>query len=67
MKKYMINPITGEQTEIENTDFSWEIVEVHFDGEKKQYRAVKYDSNKVVKFERLYPTKEQAEAYVAEQ
>jgi len=47
MKKYMINPITGEQTEIENTDFSWEIVEVHFDGEKKQYRAVKYDSNKL--------------------
>ena len=46
----MINPITGEQTEIENTDFSWEIVEVHFDGEKKQYRAVKYDSNKIVKF-----------------
>ena len=63
----MINPITGEKTEIENTETTWQIVEIHYEGEDKAYRAVKYDSNKIIKFERVFKTKEQAEAYVAKQ
>jgi len=67
MKKYMINPITGEETILEDTDPKWEVVEVHYSGEDKKYRAVQYDTTKVVIAERTFNTKEMAEAYIAQQ
>ena len=63
----MINPITGEETEIENTECTWKVVEVHYDGTRKQYRAVKLDNNGIIKAEQLFSTKERAEAHIAEQ
>ncbi len=64
----MINPVTGEQTEIETTQNNWDIVTVHYEGFlEKKYRAVKYNGQKVIISERTFNTKEMAEAYIAQQ
>ena len=67
MKKYMINPITGEETILEDTDPKWDIVEVHYDGEDRKYRAVQYNPSKVIIAERTFSTKRAAQEYIEKQ
>ncbi len=60
----MINPITGKQTEIP-LDEKWDLVTVHYQGfMKPKYRAVKYNSAKVIIAERSFNTKEFAKEYI---
>ena len=67
MKKYIINPITGEETILEDTDPTWDVVEIHYSGEDKKYRAVQYNTTKAIIAERTFNTKEMAEAYISQQ
>jgi len=42
----------------------WEVIETHFESDKKIYRAVKYDDANVVCTERTFKTKIDAENYI---
>lgn len=42
----------------------WEVVETHFEGDKKIYRAVKYNDSNVVVTERSFNTREDAKNYI---
>tara|TARA_B100000497_G_C7507442_1_gene309346 strand:- start:106 stop:264 length:159 start_codon:yes stop_codon:yes gene_type:complete len=42
----------------------WEVVETHFEGDKKIYRAVKYNDSNVVVTERTFKAKIDAENYI---
>jgi len=54
--------------QVEITDNStWQVVEIHYEGEDKGYRAVKFDEQNVIKFERVFKTREQAEEFIAKQ
>ncbi len=55
-----------KQVEITD-DYTWQVVEVHYHGEEKAYRAVKLDESKAIKFERIFKTRKQAEEFVAKQ
>ena len=68
MKKFMNLPFEGGLKQVELVDnYTWQIVEVHYDGQEKAYRAVKLDEANAIKFERIFKTKEQAEDFVAKQ
>ena len=68
MKKFMNLPFGDGFKQVEITDnYTWQIVEVHYDGEEKAYRAVKLDEANAIKFEKIFKTKEQAEEFVAKQ
>ena len=67
MKKYMINPITGEKTEIENTECKWQVVEVHYSVSSKRFRAVCIGTNNVIMKERLFDSRVEAEIFIGEQ
>ena len=68
MKKFMNLPFGDGFKQVEITDnHSWEIVEVHYDGENKKYRAVKFDDSRVIKVERLFLTREQAQEDIEKQ
>jgi hypothetical protein len=42
---------------------SYQIVKVHFEGDKKRYRVMKFDSTNIVISERLFNSMEDAVAY----
>jgi hypothetical protein len=66
MKKFNINPLTGEPIEMEES--KWDVVTVHYEGFiTEKYRAVKYNDDNVIVAERSFNTKEMAEAYIAQQ
>jgi len=68
MKKFMNLPFGDGFKQVEITDnCTWQVVEIHYEGEDKGYRAVKLDEQKVIKFERVFKTREQAEEFVAKQ
>lgn len=61
-------PFDGGLKQVELVDnYTWQIVEIHYEGEDKGYRAVKLDEQNVIKFERVFKTREQAEEFVAKQ
>ena len=64
MKKFMINPITGEKTEM-SLKARWDIVTIHYNGfETEKYRAVQYNDQGVIVNERTFNTREFAEEYI---
>ncbi len=66
MKKFNINPLTGEPIEMEES--KWKIVVVHYEGFiTEKYRAVKYNEDKAIIAERTFNAKEMAEAYIDHQ
>jgi len=66
MKKFRPVPFGGKIIEEEVSN--WDIVTIHYEGfETEKYRAVKYNSEKVIIAERSFNTKEMAEAYIAQQ
>lgn len=66
MKTFRPEPFGGKIIEKEITD--WDIVTVHYTGFiDSKYRAVKYNSEKVIIEERTFNTKEMAEAYIEKQ
>jgi len=68
MKKFMNLPFGDGFKQVEITDNStWQVVEIHYEGEDKGYRAVKFDEQNVIKFERVFKTREQAEEFIAKQ
>jgi len=66
MKKFRPVPFGGKIIEEEVSN--WDIVTIHYEGfDTEKYRAVKYNSEKVIIAERSFNTKEMAEAYIAQQ
>jgi hypothetical protein len=66
MKEFRPVPFGGKI--IEEEVINWDIVTIHYEGfETEKYRAVKYNSEKVIIAERSFNTKEMAEAYIAQQ
>ena len=66
MKEFRPVPFGGKIIEEEVSN--WDIVTIHYEGfEAEKYRAVKYNSEKVIIAERSFNTKEMAEAYIAQQ
>jgi hypothetical protein len=66
MKEFRPVPFGGKIIEEEVSN--WDIVTIHYEGfETEKYRAVKYNSEKVIIAERSFNTKEMAEAYIAQQ
>lgn len=66
MKEFRPVPFGGKIIEEEVSN--WDIVTIHYEGFKtEKYRAVKYNSEKVIIAERSFNTKEMAEAYIAQQ
>jgi len=66
MKTFRPVPFGGKIIEEEVSN--WDIVTIHYEGfETEKYRAVKYNSEKVIIAERSFNTKEMAEAYIAQQ
>ena len=62
----MINPITGEKTEmVEKETKTWKIVEVHYSVDNHRFRAVAYNEKKVIVEEKLCNTRVDAEMYIA--
>lgn len=67
MKTFNNTPIGGKIIE-EETTYKWDVVTIHYSGsESEKYRAVKYNSHKVIIAERTFNTKEMAEAYIIQQ
>ena len=68
MKKYTINPVTGEATEmVEDGQVTWQIVEVHYSVDTHRFRAVAYNDKKIIIEEKLCDTRVDAEMYIAHQ
>jgi len=66
MKEFRPVPFGGKIIEEEVSN--WDIVTIHYEGfDTEKYRAVKYNSEKVIIAERSFNTKEMAEAYIAQQ
>ena len=63
MKTFRPVPIRGKIIEEQAED--WKIVVVHYEGfETERYRAVKYNSEKVIVAERTFNTRAAAEEYI---
>jgi hypothetical protein len=68
MKTFNNIPFGGKIIEEETTLNKWDIVTIHYEGfDTEKYRAVKYNSEKVIIAERSFNTREMAEAYIAQQ
>ena len=66
MKEFRPVPFGGKILEEEVSN--WDIVTIHYEGfDTEKYRAVKYNSEKVIIAERSFNTREMAEAYIAQQ
>ena len=60
----MINPITGEKTEM-SLKARWDVVTIHYSGfNKEKYRAVQYNDQGIIVSERTFNTKEFAKEYI---
>ena len=66
MKKFVNLPFGGEIIEQETTT-KWDIVTIHFDGQKEQYRAVQYNSSKVIIAEKTFTKKSDAQIFIDKQ
>jgi len=66
MKKFVNLPFGGEIVEQETTT-RWDIVTVHFEGQKEQYRAVGFDSANVIISERTFTKKSDAQTFIDKQ
>ena len=66
MKKFVNLPFGGEIIEQETTT-KWDIVTIHFDGQKEQYRAVQYNSSKVIIAEKTFTKKSDAQNFIDKQ
>lgn len=64
MKKYMINPVTGEHTEIEFKPV-YNMWPIHSD-KKTQYRVVRMEDNQI-KYERIFLSEKEATNYISKQ
>jgi len=63
MKTFRPVPIGGKIVEEQADD--WHIVTVHYEGfETERYRAVKYNSEKVIVAERTFDSRASAEEYI---
>lgn len=66
MKEFRPVPFGGKIIEEEVNN--WDVVTIHYEGfDTEKYRAVKYNSEKVIIAERSFNTREMAEAYIAQQ
>ena len=66
MKKFVNLPFGGKIIEQETTT-KWDIVTIHFDGQKEQYRAVQYNSSKVIIAEKTFTKKSDAQIFIDKQ
>jgi len=63
VKTFRPVPIGGKIVKEQAED--WDIVTIHYEGfETEKYRAVKYNSEKVIVRERTFSTKAAAEEYI---